>query len=60
MVIPLHFPFVKLDAFGPQSKTSSTIIRGFKIGVTKNALMIVKDFIWDSRFPDHNIRNDEA
>ena len=48
------------NKFGPQSKNLSSIIRGFKIGVTKNARIINKDFTWQSRFHDHIIRNDEA
>ena len=33
-------------------------MRGFKIGVTKNARLIHADFAWQSRFHDHIIRND--
>ena len=45
------------NAFGPQSKNLSSIIRGFKIGVTKNARIIRSDFQWQPRFYDHIIRN---
>lgn len=35
-------------------------MRGFKIGVTKNAQKINPDFIWRSRFYDHIICNDKS
>lgn len=46
--------------FGPQSKNLASIIRGFKIGVTKNARQIHPDFAWQPRFHDHIIRNDKS
>jgi len=98
--IPIHFPFVTLDAyvvmpnhvhgiiiidkpekssvvvetqnlaslpseptqnkFGPQSKNLGSIIRGFKIGVTKNARLINPDFTWQARYFDHIIRNEKS
>lgn len=48
------------NKFGPQSKNLASIIRGFKIGVTKNARLINPNFAWQSRFHDHIIRNDES
>jgi len=48
------------NKFGPQSKNLASIIRGFKIGVTKNARLIHLDFQWQSRFHDHIIRNDKS
>ncbi|MDE5424139.1 hypothetical protein L3073_18145 [Ancylomarina sp. DW003] len=48
------------NKFGPQSKNLASIIRGFKIGVTKNARKIHADFAWQSRFHDHIIRNDKS
>ncbi|MEX2380536.1 MAG: hypothetical protein WD530_07315 [Vicingaceae bacterium] len=48
------------NQFGPQSKNLASIIRGFKIGVTKNARFIHPDFAWQSRFYDHIIRNNES
>ena len=45
------------NKFGPQSKNLASIIRGFKIGVTKNAKKIQPEFGWQSRFHDHIIRN---
>lgn len=45
------------NQFGPQSKNLASIIRGFKIGVTKNARIINPDFAWQSRFHDHIIRD---
>lgn len=48
------------NRFGPQSKNLASIIRGFKIGVTKNARQINSEFAWQPRFHDHIIRNDES
>ncbi|MBK8518150.1 MAG: hypothetical protein IPL55_18265 [Saprospiraceae bacterium] len=48
------------NKFGPQSKNLASIIRGFKIGVTKNARLINPGFAWQSRYHDHIIRNDES
>ncbi len=45
------------NKFGPQSKNLSSIIRGFKIGVTKYARRHGLDFCWQARFHDHIIRN---
>jgi REP element-mobilizing transposase RayT len=48
------------NKFGPQSKNLASIIRGFKIGVTKNARKIHADFGWQSRYYDHIIRNEKS
>ncbi|MGQ1911250.1 transposase [Marinifilum sp. RC60d5] len=48
------------NKFGPQSKNLASIIRGFKIGVTKHARKIHADFEWQSRFHDHILRNDKS
>jgi REP element-mobilizing transposase RayT len=48
------------NQFGPQSKNLASIIRGFKIGVTKNARQINPEFAWQSRYHDHIIRNDQS
>src|SRR5690625_3560737 len=48
------------NKFGPQSRNLSSIIRGFKIGVTKNASYIQPDFKWQSRFHDHIVRNENS
>ncbi|RED92232.1 transposase [Marinoscillum furvescens] len=48
------------NQFGPQSKNLASIIRGFKIGVTKNARLINPDFAWQSRYHDHIIRNEKS
>lgn len=45
------------NKFGPQSKNLSSILRGFKIGVTKNARKNTPHFAWQSRFHDHIIRD---
>lgn len=51
---------MKKNQFGPQSKNLASIIRGFKIGVTKNARQINPDFQWQSRYHDHIIRNEKS
>ena len=48
------------NKFGPQSKNLASIIRGFKIGVTKNARLIHAYFAWQSRYHDHVIRDDKS
>lgn len=48
------------NKFGPQSRNLASIIRGFKIGVTKNARQIHPDFSWQSRYHDHIIRNEKS
>ncbi len=48
------------NKFGPQSKNLASIIRGFKIGVTKFTRNNNLKFTWQSRFHDHIIRNDES
>ncbi|GAA5219372.1 hypothetical protein GCM10025777_00020 [Membranihabitans marinus] len=47
-------------SFGPQSKNLSSIVRGFKIGVTKNARVINPKFQWQSGYYDHIIRNEKS
>ena len=48
------------NLFGPQTKNLGSIIRGYKIGVTKWALQSDIDFGWQQRFHDHIIREEEA
>ncbi len=48
------------NKFGPQSKNLASIVRGYKIGVTKNARQINPDFAWQPRFYDHIIRNQKS
>ncbi len=48
------------NKFGPQSQNLASIIRGYKIGVTKNACKIHSDFTWQPRFYDRIIRNDKS
>ena len=48
------------NEFGPQSRNLPSIIRGYKIGVTKNAKKINPDWGWQSRYHDHIIRNDKS
>lgn len=46
-----------LQKFGPQSRNLASIVRGFKIGVTKYANSHDIPFAWQPRFHDHIIRN---
>ena len=45
---------------GPQSKNLASIIRGYKIGVTKDAPRLDPGFAWQSRYHDHIIRDDRS
>ena len=45
------------NQFGPQSKNLGSIVRGFKIGVTKEARNLDVDFGWQARYHDRIIRN---
>lgn len=46
------------NKFGPQSQNLASIIRGYKIGVTKFARANNIPFTWQARYHDHVIRND--
>jgi len=48
------------NKFGPQSKNLSSIVRGFKIGVTKFVRNNNLLFEWQERFYDHIIRNEKS
>lgn len=48
------------NQFGPQSKNLASVIRGFKIGVTKNARQIHADFAWQPRYHDRVIRDEKS
>ena len=48
------------NIFGPQSQNLASIIRGYKIGVTKFARNNNIPFSWQPRFHDHIIRNHES
>ena len=48
------------NQFGPQSQNLASIIRGFKIGVTKNSREINQEFAWQSRYHDHIIRDEKS
>ena len=45
------------NRFGPQSKNLASVIRGFKIGVTKFARQNRIPFEWQPRYYEHIIRN---
>lgn len=46
------------NKFGPQSQNLASIVRGFKIGITKYARINKTTFCWQSRYYDHIIRSD--
>ncbi|MFA4941840.1 MAG: hypothetical protein WC582_04610 [Patescibacteria group bacterium] len=46
------------NKFGPQSRNLSSIIRGFKIGVKNFSNQSKIDFLWQNRFYDHIVRNE--
>ena len=49
-----------LNVFGPQSRNLGSVVRGFKIGVTKQARSIDQEFSWQPRYHDHIIRDEES
>jgi len=51
-------PHETVSNFGPQSKNIASIIRGFKIGVTKYAMNNNIPFEWQGRYYDHIIRDE--
>ncbi len=51
-------PHEPASNFGPQSKNIASIIRGFKIGVTKYAVINNISFEWQGRYYDHIIRDE--
>jgi REP element-mobilizing transposase RayT len=53
-------PPLSKNKFGPQSKNLASIIRGYKIGVTKHAKKINPMWKWQSRYYDHIIRNEKS
>lgn len=55
----LQMPSSSCAKFGRQSKNIASIIRGFKIGVTKYATNNNIPFKWQPRFYDHVIRNEK-
>lgn len=52
-----NFASLPRNRFGPQSKNLASIIRGYKIGVTKYARQNNLPFAWQARYHDHVIRN---
>ena len=49
----------KCNQFGPQSKNLASIVRGFKVGVSKYATINNIPFSWQPRFYDHIICNEK-
>jgi len=47
------------NKFGPQSQNLASVVRGYKIGVTKYARQNEIGFAWQDRYHDHVIRNEK-
>ncbi len=56
-VVETQVPTVPRNRFGPQSKNLASIVRGYKIGVTKYARQHGIPFSWQPRYHDHVIRD---
>ncbi len=54
-----HIASLPRNRFGPQSQNLASIIRGYKIGVTKFARQNGIPFEWQARYHDRVIRNAE-
>ena len=52
-----NFASLQKNKFGPQSQNLASIVRGYKIGVTKFARQNNIPFSWQARYHDHVIRN---
>lgn len=50
----------QMSSISPKPGSLPTIIRSYKSAVTKRAHQIDPDFIWQSRYYDHIIRNSES
>jgi REP element-mobilizing transposase RayT len=50
----------QINQFGPQSKNLASIVRGYKVGVTKNARLLNPNFDWQTRYHDHIIRTEAS
>jgi len=48
------------NKFGPQSMNLASIVRGYKIGVKKWATINNVDFLWQPRFYENIIRNENS
>jgi len=49
-----------INQFGRQSKNLASIVRGYKIGVTKNARKINPYFCWQLHYYEHIIRDEKS
>jgi putative transposase len=47
------------NLFGVQSKNLGSVIRGYKASVTKYATTHSLEFLWQSRYYDHVIRDED-
>jgi len=49
-----------MSGISPKPDSISTIIRSYKSAVTKHARRLGYEFMWQTRFHDHIIRNEES
>ena len=56
---PHHIQLDSKNTYGPQSANLASIIRGFKIGVTKFAHSCGYEFFWQSRFHDRILHKEK-
>lgn len=52
-----HLTMKPKNKFGPQSRNLASVVRGFKIGVSKKSRQLHPDFSWQARYHDRIIRN---
>ena len=52
-----HLTTKSKNKFGPQSRNLASVVRGFKIGVSKKSRQLHPDFSWQARYHDRIIRN---
>jgi putative transposase len=57
LLVTEHLTTKPKNKFGPQSRNLASVVRGFKIGVSKKSRQINSDFSWQSRYHDRIIRN---
>ncbi len=60
IIINNPLPSSSDNRFGPQSKNLASIVRGYKIGVTKYAKKNNIPFQWQPRYYDHIIRDEKS
>jgi REP element-mobilizing transposase RayT len=57
LLVTEHLTTKPKNKFGPQSRNLASVVRGFKIGVSKKSRQLHPDFSWQARYHDRIIRN---